>query len=123
MVTAVLNLLDNAYKYTGESKRIVLRAYADGDDVCIEVEDNGVGIPTRARAKIFDRFYQADRSLSRSGGGCGLGLSIVRRIVEAHGGRVDVRSRRGEGSTFTIRLPAVGKHSAAAEPHEALVNG
>jgi len=105
LLTVVLNLLDNAYKYSGESKRIGLRAYANGEDVRVEVTDTGVGIPRRALRKVFDRFYQVDRSLSRGVGGCGLGLSIVRFIVDAHGGTVTVRSRPGEGTTFTVTLP------------------
>ena len=81
MVTAILNLLDNAYKYSGDRKQIVLRAYAEGREVCFAVRDNGIGLSARARSKIFERFYQVDQSLSRRGSGCGLGLSIVRFIV------------------------------------------
>jgi signal transduction histidine kinase len=104
LVTVVLNLLDNAYKYTGDEKRVVLRAYAENGMVCIAVTDNGIGL-SRAEAKnIFVRFYQADRRLSRIGGGCGLGLSIVKFIVTAHGGSVEVASRLNAGSTFTVKL-------------------
>ncbi len=105
MVTAVLNLLDNAYKYSGDNKHIILRAYTENAGVCIAVSDNGVGISRAAAKKVFDRFYQVDRRLSRNAGGCGLGLSIVKFIVTAHGGTVDVASRLGQGSTFTIKLP------------------
>ncbi|MCK4284323.1 MAG: GHKL domain-containing protein [Candidatus Brocadiae bacterium] len=108
LVTVLLNLLDNAYKYTGDEKRIALRAYARDGQVCLEVEDNGIGMSPRAVRKAFDRFYQADTSLSRPAGGCGLGLSIVRFIVEAHGGSVHVASEPGKGSTFTVRIPAAG---------------
>jgi signal transduction histidine kinase len=106
LVTVLLNLLDNAYKYTGDAKRIDLRARAEGDCVCLSVSDNGIGLSRRGAKRIFDRFYQADERLSRAAGGCGLGLSIVKFIVDAHGGAVDVASRAGEGSTFTVRLPA-----------------
>ncbi len=108
LVTVLLNLLDNAYKYTGDEKRIGLRAYARDGQVCLEVEDNGIGMSPRAVRKAFDRFFQADTSLSRPAGGCGLGLSIVKFIVEAHGGSVHVASEPGKGSTFTVRLPATG---------------
>lgn len=107
VVTVLLNLLDNACKYTGTDKHIGLRVFAEADAVCFEVRDNGVGISRRAMRKIFDRFYQVDQSLSRRAGGCGLGLSIVQFIVSAHGGTIDVQSQPGRGSTFTVRLPAV----------------
>jgi len=122
MVTAILNLLDNAYKYSGDRKQITLRAYAEGNEICFAVRDNGIGLSARARSKIFERFYQVDQSLSRRAGGCGLGLSIVRLIVEAHGGTVEVDSRPGKGSTFTIRIPAVGESDEVDERQEAMVS-
>ena len=76
LITVGLNLLDNAWKYTGQSKRISLRAYSDAGWVCLEVADNGIGLSRRAMRKVFNRFYQVDRSLSRPAGGCGLGLSM-----------------------------------------------
>jgi signal transduction histidine kinase len=105
MITVLVNLLDNAYKYTGDEKRITLRTSRQGDNIEISVCDNGIGIPRRALRRIFDRFYQVDMSLGRQAGGCGLGLAIVRFIVSAHKGKVIVRSRPGQGSTFTVRLP------------------
>lgn len=122
MVTVLLNLLDNAWKYTGKNKRIGLRLYGEGPSVCFEVTDNGIGLSRRAVRRIFDRFYQVDRSLSRQAGGCGLGLSIVKFIVDAHGGKIDVFSRPGEGSRFVVRLPTLAgdvaprqqAHSSAA---------
>lgn len=113
MITVLLNLLDNACKYTGQDKCVSLRAYAAQDDVCFEVRDNGIGLSRRAMRRIFDRFYQVDQSLSRRAGGCGLGLSIVQFIVHAHGGAIDVQSQPGRGSTFTVKLPAV--RAAAGE--------
>jgi signal transduction histidine kinase len=105
LVTVLLNLLDNAFKYSDEEKHIVLRSYSENGQVCFAVRDHGIGLSARAAGKIFERFYQVDQSLSRPGSGCGLGLSIVQFIVEAHKGSVDVDSRPGEGSTFTVRLP------------------
>jgi signal transduction histidine kinase len=109
VTTVLVNLLDNAWKYSGEQKIVKVRAYAQGGSVCLEVSDNGIGIPRRAQRRIFERFYQVDRRLSRRGGGCGLGLSIVKFIALAHGGTVAVRSDPGRGSTLTVRLPALAQ--------------
>ena len=105
LVTVLINLLDNAFKYSENDKKIVLRAYASGGGICFEVEDNGIGMSRRDTKRIWDRFYQVDQSLARRAGGCGLGLSIVKFIVEAHGGRVDVKSVLGQGSTFSVIIP------------------
>jgi signal transduction histidine kinase len=109
LVTALLNLLDNAWKYTGDEKRIVLRTEARNGSVCFAVEDNGIGLSPREQQRVFDRFYQADQRIAREVGGCGLGLSIVQSIVEAHHGVVRVESKPGHGSTFTIEIPAIGE--------------
>ncbi len=106
LVTVVVNLLDNALKYSGDAKHISVRSFAEDGSVCVEVSDDGIGFPRRAAKRIFDRFYQVDRSLARKVGGCGLGLSIVKFIVNAHGGAVSAESQLGKGSTFTVRLPA-----------------
>ena len=106
MVTVLLNLLDNAYKYSYDEKRIVLRVFAEDNLVCFQVIDNGVGLSRRAAKRIFNRFYQVDRSLSRSADGCGLGLSIVKFVVDAHKGSIAVNSKPGKGSAFTVKLPA-----------------
>lgn len=105
LLSALVNLLDNAYKYTGSDKRICLRAYHDGAQLVFAVEDNGIGIAAREQKRIFRRFYQVDSRLARETGGCGLGLSIVESIVRAHGGTVRVSSRLGAGSTFIVCLP------------------
>jgi signal transduction histidine kinase len=110
LVTVLLNVLENAYKYTGADRRIRLSvAPADplepNGAVAFTVSDNGIGIARREQKKIFRRFYQVDRSLSRRAGGVGLGLSIVAFIVEAHGGKVTVESTPGVGSAFRISLP------------------
>jgi two-component system, OmpR family, phosphate regulon sensor histidine kinase PhoR len=101
----VLNLLHNAVKYTGKDKRIRLRARRAGRDVAIEVEDNGPGVRPQDKKRIFEQFYRADDLLSRRTEGTGLGLAIAKRIVEWHGGKIEVSSRAGEGSTFRVLLP------------------
>jgi signal transduction histidine kinase len=106
LVTALLNLLDNAWKYSGDDKRIALRSSARNGSVCFAVEDRGIGLSPRDRRRVFERFYQADQRLARDVSGCGLGLSIVQSIVEAHHGTVQVTSEPGCGSTFTIEIPA-----------------
>jgi len=107
LVTAILNLLDNAYKYSGDSKHVVLRTYAENGNVCFAVSDNGSGLSSRAAKNVFRSFYQVDRRLSRNTGGCGLGLSIVQFIAEAHGGSISVESQLGAGSTFTLSIPQI----------------
>lgn len=106
LVTALVNLLDNAYKYSGDQKRITLSALAENGRVSFSVEDNGIGIAPRETKRIFKRFYQVDQRVSRGGGGCGLGLSIVKFIISAHHGEMRVESHPGQGSKFTIILPA-----------------
>jgi signal transduction histidine kinase len=113
MVTALLNLLENAWKYSGESKEITLTAGTENGTVCFAVTDNGVGLTPRETKRIFKRFYQVDQRLSRSAGGCGLGLSIVKFVVMAHHGNVRVESEPGRGSTFTITLPAASTTQSA----------
>ena len=103
--TVLINLLDNACKYTGDEKRISVRAYADRRYVCFEVEDNGIGFDRREARRIFERFYQVDQSLTRQRGGCGLGLSIVQSIVQAHDGAMEVQSEPEKGSTFRVKIP------------------
>ena len=108
--TVIRNLLDNAIQYTPAGGRITLRAWAhENGEVHIAVADTGVGIPEEALPLIFERFYRVDKVTARRHGGAGLGLALVREIVQAQGGRVEVRSRPGEGSTFTVRLP-IAKH-------------
>ena len=105
LVMVLLNLLDNACKYTPGDKRILLRAYREAGQVVFAVEDNGIGIAPRDQKRIFRRFYQVDQRLARATGGCGLGLSIVEFIARAHGGAVRVQSQPGAGSTFRVSLP------------------
>ncbi len=105
LVVVLVNLLDNAVKYTGEDKRIDLRARDASGRIFISIQDNGIGLSKSERKNVFRRFYQVDQKLSRSRGGCGLGLALVQHIVEAHGGRVDVNSQLGRGTTFTVSVP------------------
>ncbi|MHC4693869.1 MAG: sensor histidine kinase [Planctomycetota bacterium] len=107
IVTVLVNLLDNAYKYSHDDKHIEFRVFTEDGQVCFSVSDNGIGLSQRAIKKIFKRFYQVDRSLSRRSEGCGLGLSIAKFIVDAHRGSITVDSKPDTGSTFTVKLPAV----------------
>jgi two-component system phosphate regulon sensor histidine kinase PhoR len=99
------NLLDNAIRFT-EKGWVKLKAQKTKEGVIIEISDSGIGIPPFEMDKIFERFYVIDKSRSRKKGGTGLGLSIVKHIVELHGGKIEVKSRLGEGSTFTVFLPS-----------------
>ena len=98
-------LIDNAIKYTPDGGRVQVRLAALGGRVTIEVADSGIGISESDLPHIFDRFWRADKVRSRGVGGAGLGLSIARWIVEQHKGSVDVRSKSGQGSAFTVRIP------------------
>jgi two-component system, OmpR family, sensor histidine kinase SenX3 len=118
MRSAIVNLLDNAIKYSGPGQPVEIGASLRGDRVALIVRDYGIGIPTRDLERIFERFYRIDRARSRGTGGTGLGLAIVRHIVQAHGGEVDVESCEGEGSQFTLLLPLAARngHRSATEP-------
>jgi two-component system phosphate regulon sensor histidine kinase PhoR len=105
---AVSNLIDNAIKYSRERGRISVSAVAEDGEVVIEVTDDGIGIPPQDLARIFERFYRVDRSRSREMGGTGLGLSIVKHVAQVHGGSIEVSSTPGTGSSFRLRIPAVG---------------
>jgi signal transduction histidine kinase len=103
MRQVLANLLDNAIKYTPEGGRIDISSTRDGDEALLMVSDTGVGIPADELPRIWERLYRGDKS--RSARGLGLGLSLVKAIVEAHGGRVAVESTTGAGSRFILRLP------------------
>jgi len=105
MKQIVVNLLDNAIKYTPNGGNVLLRIACDGDNAILEVADNGIGIPTEALPHMFERFFRVDDSRSRKQGGAGLGLSIVKSICVAQGAEVDVTSRPGGGSCFRVRQP------------------
>lgn len=102
---AVLNLLTNAMKYSGESRDIQLRVEAAGPQAAIEVRDFGIGIPAAEQQRIFDSFYRVPSNENRNIQGAGLGLTLVRHVMEGHGGKVTVDSQPGKGSTFRLLLP------------------
>jgi signal transduction histidine kinase len=100
------NLLENALSHTPAGGRVTIRALPDGGRVVVEVHNTGSHIPPEELPRVFERFYQVDRSRAREG--AGLGLAIVREVLAAHGGEVDARSSPTEGTTFAVRLPAKG---------------
>jgi signal transduction histidine kinase len=112
---ALINLLNNAIKYSPEEKRIRVSVRGDGGRVLVSVADRGIGIPKSEQKRIFEKFYRGEHSLVHTTKGSGLGLALVQHITEAHGGRVEVTSAPGEGSTFTLSLPVPGE-AAAHEP-------
>jgi signal transduction histidine kinase len=101
-----VNLIHNAIKFTpaGGSVKVLLRK--DGDDIKVRVEDTGIGIPQEDQPRIFERFYKSDKQRTRTAEGSGLGLSIVKKIVELHQGQIRVDSHPGMGSVFEVSLPA-----------------
>jgi heavy metal sensor kinase len=103
----VVNLLDNAIKYTPEGGAVSLKVEAQDGRAIIEVADNGIGIPPEALPRVFERFFRVDKARSRQQGGAGLGLSIVKSICAAHQGHVEVSSEPGRGSRFRVELPRV----------------
>lgn len=100
----MINLLDNAVKYTENNGEIKIAAYKKDDSVYVEIEDNGIGIPEEEKDRVFERFYRVDKARSRSLGGTGIGLSIVRNIIKQHGSEINLESREGKGSKFIFSL-------------------
>jgi signal transduction histidine kinase len=101
------NLLSNAIRYTPSGGRVMLRHRLEVDWVLAEVQDTGIGMSAETQARIFEKFYRAPKAREVESKGLGLGLALVQQIVEAHGGRVEVESADGHGSTFRVRLPVV----------------
>jgi signal transduction histidine kinase len=115
---ALLNLLNNAVKYSPETKRLEIKASARNENVIIEVADSGIGIPRSEQKKIFEKFYRVSNGLVHDTKGSGLGLSIVKHIIEAHGGQISVESLSGRGSRFIVTLPVkAGGAEAVATSH------
>ena len=104
---AIVNLIENALKYSETAKQILVEVGLHDTEVQIEVIDYGVGIPEKHLARLFERFFRIDKARSRKEGGTGLGLAIVKHVAMAHNGRVDVQSELGKGSRFSIFLPLV----------------
>jgi heavy metal sensor kinase len=100
-----LNILDNAIKYTPSGGKVSVSVRSEGEMAVVSVDDTGIGIPPEDLPHIFERFYRVDKARSRSEGGSGLGLAIAKRIAEIHGGRIEVESKIGVGSTFRVYLP------------------
>lgn len=126
LVQVLANLLNNAAKYTPPGGRIVLSVQRDDGFAAIRVADTGLGIPPEMLPRVFELFTQVGTSLERSQGGLGIGLTLVKRLVEMHGGTVAAESRgHGQGSTFTVRIPLASEPSAAesSDPREALNQG
>jgi two-component system phosphate regulon sensor histidine kinase PhoR len=105
LIDALLNLLTNAHKYSPPDTPITLRVSDERHFIHVEVQDRGIGIARREHHRVFEKFYRSDDRLSRSIEGSGLGLSIVKHVVQAHRGKITLRSVVGQGSTFTISLP------------------
>jgi signal transduction histidine kinase/ActR/RegA family two-component response regulator len=116
----IINLLNNAAKYTAEGGKLRLSLSSDETHAIVRVQDNGVGIPPEMLNEVFDMFTQVNRTLDRSQGGLGIGLSLVRRLTEMHGGNVTAESEgHGHGSAFTVRIPLMATAELPAESHEA----
>ncbi|MEP4077796.1 sensor histidine kinase [Haloferula sp.] len=107
LITILRNLLENAWKYSESPREIAVKATPDGGDLLISVSDNGIGLSPRDTQRIFRQFYRVDQRLARTQEGLGLGLSIVKRLLESMEGTIDVTSQAGKGSRFTIRIPQV----------------
>ena len=112
----VLNLLDNAIKYSKERREIDVETSVRGNEVAISVSDRGIGISTADQKRIFEKFVRVQTGLVHDVKGAGLGLSLVDQIMRAHGGRVEVRSAEGQGSTFTLILPTAAMETPRQEP-------
>ena len=119
MEQIVNNLLTNAIKYTPEGGRIAIVVARDGADAVLEVRDNGVGIAPALLPRIFELFVQGERTLDRRAGGLGVGLTLVKRLVELHGGSIVAESEPGRGSIFRVRLPAVEPPATRRPPPSA----
>ena len=107
MRRVVDNLVGNALKFTLKGGQVSVTLDADSQNFILQVRDTGIGIPEEELTRIFERFYQVDGSMSRRFGGTGLGLSLVHEIVTAHHGRIDVKSKVGEGTPFIITIPVL----------------
>jgi len=106
MQQVLYNLVDNAIKFSGKSKQIDISLIPGDNEIKFRIKDNGIGIPLKDREKIFDRFFRGDESQMLGIKGSGIGLTIVKQIVEAHGGSIDIESEVDKGTKVTVRLPS-----------------
>ncbi|MBT9149295.1 MAG: ATP-binding protein [Dehalococcoidia bacterium] len=121
ILQVLTNLLDNAIKFTPAGGKIIISAESEGESVLVTVEDTGVGIPADSLPHVFERFYKADKA--RSSEGTGLGLAIARHIVQAHGGEIWVKSKEGQGSVFSFRMPATKSRESRVKSEESRGGG
>jgi signal transduction histidine kinase len=106
VIQVLLNLLGNALQYTPSGGRVTVAAWRERDEIVVAVQDTGIGLSPEHLSHVFERFYRVDKSRSRAGGGSGIGLTIAKHLVEAHGGRIWATSPgSGQGSIFTFTLP------------------
>ncbi|MEM7385929.1 MAG: ATP-binding protein, partial [Verrucomicrobiota bacterium] len=113
LTTALINLLDNAYKYSNHPRRIELVVKAAGQRIAFSVCDNGIGLSPADRRQVMDRFFRANTAETQAIRGTGLGLNIVKYIVDAHQGEVSIESQPGAGSTFVLLIPALQNRPAS----------
>ncbi|HYW34054.1 MAG TPA: HAMP domain-containing sensor histidine kinase [Balneolaceae bacterium] len=109
LTTIMKNLISNAIKYSGEDKYLGIRLFQEESDIVLQVEDHGIGIEGKAKNHIFEKFYRAEDPLTAKTNGYGLGLSIVKNLINLNGGTISVQSSKGQGSTFTVRFPVMRK--------------
>ena len=107
LASIVSNLLGNAIKFTPDGGQISMKIFHANENICMEIKDNGIGIPPEKQETIFDRFYQVDGETTRKGGGAGIGLAITRELVQLLNGKINVKSKTGVGTVFTVKLPYI----------------
>jgi two-component system phosphate regulon sensor histidine kinase PhoR len=105
IASVLINLLSNAMKFSPKKKEVTVKLSRDNGNAVLQVADKGIGISQKEIPKIFQRFYQSDNNIASEAKGSGLGLTLVKNIIEAHGGRIEVKSEPGKGSTFSVMLP------------------
>jgi len=119
MLSILGNLLSNAIRYTPAGGQVVIRQGVDGDEAWVEVEDTGIGMTPETQARVFEKFYRAPEARNVDAKGLGLGLSLVQQLVQAHQGRVEIRSAPGKGTTMRVYLPLTHQDPEAALDRDA----
>lgn len=120
VLQVIQNLVSNAIKYNHDNGEVIIELTDQRESICVNVQDNGIGIPKKDLDKIFNRFYRVDKSRSKKSGGTGLGLAIVKHILDSHNSRIEVTSKLGRGTTFTFYLP---KHKRWIHESESQYSG